>query len=374
MKKIGFLALVISFIFIAVQFVAESFATKPPPPEPGHKPLTAGEVKKGFVEKGAIPERTQVEKSMNPESAEAQAIHFLATMSGSCQTVAKVFKDALTASAEYHALSEFQEIILLVNSQHHCNKNLPIICGLFTGSSDSYLKSEGTSAILLERAKGRTLQSYYDRIASMPTTEISKIFTSVGTQFGALDNFTYEGDEEVLTHGDSHAGNFMFDEATGQLYWIDIAGTKTVKAISKIRDLKFLYGLLNLYTPRKAGQLARDLVLSNMSLIPADKQAAAKNTFSVEALHLKFVLPYLQYIPQPKLDQFRGNLINLLNVWQKERLVVRSFGVGYIREYPAGKNDYNLLTKKEDEFVKQVHDVEKALKQPETQFSDLKIP
>lgn len=356
------LALVMSFLFMEGVFCAQSLATDKPTPE---------EIRKEFIEKGKLPQSAKVKAVKNPYGRSAEQI--IIFKSNKCiASVAKVFKHLDAYLSENKKITKMQGTLELINEQHKCNNNLPII-----SSRKGNIEIKGVGIILFEKAKGKTLdEAYFFKLSSIADDNIKLIFTSIGKQFGTLDKFMYEGQKKVLIQGDSRGANFMYDEKNHQLYWIDLDELALKDDASGITELSFLDKLLSrdLFDKLKKfghNSIAWELAISD---VPDEKEEALDQITQLEGY-----IPYLKYIPAKKLSKLRAEFAKLIVKMHKKFLTVKSFGEGYVLAYPEGKKAYNMWIEKKNYYnlfnkeFKGFNELEKALGLPETHFIDLKI-
>jgi hypothetical protein len=189
---------------------------------------------KGFVKEGA-----QIEKVVEPKSISASEIIFIKDKN-SCPVVAKLFKKVDDFVQEHKAITAGVAYAELVNQlRKNCSYNLPIIVGPQGG-----IVVEGVGVMLLEKAEGKSLADLIENIPSMPDDRIKDLFSKIGQQFGALDDVMLRNTEKILTHTDTHAGNYLYDEPNNQLYWIDTSGYKGLKLADEKDSLNGKYALM----------------------------------------------------------------------------------------------------------------------------------
>lgn len=345
------LALIMSCLFMNRQFCSQALASEG---------LTPEKIKNQFIKEGKLSAVTEVKKVITPQSLFAEQI--IIFNSDTCKSVAKVFKKLDNFMAENKKITKMQTTIELINEQHKCLNDLPII-----SSRKGEVVIEDVGIILFEKAKGKTLdEAYFHNPSSIENATIIEAFTSIGVQFGALDKFMYEGKQEVLIQGDSRGANFMYDEKNHQLYWIDLDELALENSASGITKIKFLDNLLLKAGFDKLTNFGTNHIFWEID-VPHEK-AKELDTIS----ELGEYIPYLKYISNNKLLKLKVEFAKLMIKMHKEFLVVKSFGEGYVSAYPEGKAAYDMWLEKKKNYnlfsekLKEFNKFEKALGLPET--------
>lgn len=206
----------------------------------------------------------------------------------------------------------------------------------------------------------------------MSDEAIKKVFFNIGEQSGNLDRLFVEYKGGILYHGDPHAYNFLYDETSGKLYWIDTAGTKIQKALSSLEgDYLWWFGT-RINHVGGLGQLRGDMgydfvwqwrlmfeplddavrrTINNLN--PQEKKTMSEINLRYLEVARGMALDNFQFVVSKISENDRQEFIKNFKervVWiQKDLLALKSFGEGYVKAYPAAKDIFNnAVTSNED--------------------------
>lgn len=338
------------------------------------------EFKEKLEEKGF--NEPKIENTITPDSATAERIVFIRNKNA-CPIVAKLFKN-LNSYLNEHSFYKAEEtkfyIGLINDLKTKCGYKLPIITN-YKGK----IIINGLGAILVEKAEGKELGEYFDAIPNMPPEQIEAVFSAVGAQMGALDALTFKAEGKVLAHGDSNAGNYIYDDAKEQLYWIDWSGSQLItgdtslsKSIFFLAELAQLAAIGSEAAPPN-GILNLRKTLGTLMKIKRDSRSQFKN-IATETLKFNGDTSAFSLLSQKELENFKETLKDVIRYNQKRLIALKSFGKSYCMTNPSAKDSYNKLLQEQGKgymnptgwtnFIEALHKYERYFNLIETPLVD----
>lgn len=355
----------LSFLSVVLCILGtKSFATEKHQEQEGLEASGSSEqMLKSLKRKKDVSQSSRVKKTIIPQSAHAERVIIIE--SNTCQRALKVFKEETRFQEESEELLGLKDIVKFVNQMHDCMPDLPILAG-FTGTS----QAGGKGVMMMEAAKGETLaDAYLKNLKDIPDEKIKMVFLSIGKQFGTLDTLMLKETKKVLVHGDSHGGNFTYDEKTGQLYWIDLEGTQLVEDTSTIRSLEFLSNLLYEALPKQIVIVMNGLLKNKSEAIPTEDYQTIE---SIRFPKFEVFLTYLKYLNDEDLEIVREYFMNASQIRKKELLAIKSFADAFVEANPNAMEPYNDLIR-EDETNQKINRFEEALGLEVTKFPSIEV-
>ncbi|MDF2578211.1 MAG: hypothetical protein K0S74_1695 [Chlamydiales bacterium] len=129
------------------------------------------------------------------------------------------------------SIEKFRDLVNEYRTKYHVK--LPELVA-YHGATKVKVKSGTILVTVMSKAKGQSLAEIR-KILREPTTSIDlktresqtiEMATEIGKQMGALSRVFFEERKTLLVHGDIGAQNYLYDPKEGQVYWIDLGGTK----------------------------------------------------------------------------------------------------------------------------------------------------
>ena len=167
-------------------------------------------------------------------SANARKVVFIHPdpKSDMCSLAVKVFKNIEVFIEESEQIERDTQYMDEFNRvRKFCQSNLPIIVNTLAATMVENAKGEVEGVTILEMAKGNTIKYIMGNLSKYKAPQLASMFRNIGMQLGALDALFYSQQQKLFLHPDSHWENFIFEEETSQLYWIDTAGIATMELV-----------------------------------------------------------------------------------------------------------------------------------------------
>ena len=368
---------------------------------------------------GLIPKGATVEKSFQNN---VNRLIFLAGKDDNGQEYSGVVKVVPSNPEEHKKLIRELNLVQIANELKKTHKDTPL--PIITGPRGGLMIGD-YSVMVLEKAEGEPLKDLFEQVTAMSDEAVKKMFFNIGEQSGNLDRLFYDETGGILWHRDSHVGNFLYDEKTGQLYWIDTEGLKIAKGISssllKHKDvpptpyLRFFGSRINqvggigpakqefnldaaiaitfLEIRKKMGDeiskldfQERVLLQRELSSINIDSELFEINPRSVlesivddpDKLELDFGHPEAlkvvkQLVSQEEYQKFIDRFDKIVQWGQKGLLALKSFGEGYIKGNPQAKETFNTAieeSKKWNVYTNRLVTIAEILGLKQPQFID----
>lgn len=307
---------------------------------------------KELKEEGFIPKYAVIEKAFqNMEN------RLILLNGGNQNDYAGVVKIAPTRGGEYKELMRGLNLVQFVNELRKSNKDIHV--PIIVEPRGSLVIGDKT-VFVLDRAKGIDLYNLFTKkFNNMSDELVQQTFFNIGEQSGNLDRLSIEKKGGILNHGDSHSENFLFDEKAQQLYWIDTDRSRIEpKILSSLApnpdddDRPFLLWFLFMSSPW--GLEGTD----ERKTFEALRKDREEGKIKVESIDSSVI----------------SKFENVVKFVQKELLALKSFGEGYVKGYPDGKDAFNLAAQEDnkgwDEIIQELSTIAKLLGLKKPQFID----
>jgi hypothetical protein len=261
--------------------------------------------------------------------------------------VAKVFKRFDDFEAEKNSLEQTSSLVEEINKLHNSKNHPPLpFISEYRGGIAVELKNETgvpkeKGVTLLTLAKGSPLSKIYNTLPEMPDESIINMFTNMGQQMAGLDAIFCKktlkngGACQRFAHPDSNERNFLYDNKSNQLYWIDIATREDFEQLPLVRDLDFQHPIFEktgiLQCSYNCGyQFMLDLLLP--LTFSADESESLEDQSSPVKKRLlaykTFFQSYANQIGKSGLSELKSNVVkeyadNLKKVFQVENSLIK---------------------------------------------------